>query len=194
MFKREIDFDSDVAAAVEALRRGGLIIYPTDTVWGIGCDARQSEAVARIFALKRRDDSKALISLVDSAEMLAQFVDDVPEAALEAVETADRPLTVIYDRARGLARNLAAADGSVGIRLTRHTFSAALCRTLGAPVVSTSVNRSGEPAARDFSDISSEILGSVDYVAVTERDKKVVTPPSRVVKIDADGKISVLRP
>lgn len=194
MWKSESDFDCDVAAAVEAMKCGGLIIYPTDTVWGIGCDARQPEAVARIFKIKRRDDSKALISLVDSPEMLKRHVGDLPQAALEALEATNRPLTIVYDHASGLAHNLAAVDGSVAMRVTNHPFSAALCRELGAPVVSTSVNRSGEPPAASFADISPELLAEVDYVAATERDKKVTSQPSRVVKIDRSGNLTVLRP
>jgi len=185
---------ADLEAAVDVMRRGGVIIYPTDTVWGIGCDATMPAAVARVYAIKRRSDSKALITLVDSMEMLRRFVDDVPKAAVDMIDETERPLTVVYDHARNLAPNLMAPDGSVGVRITRHDFSAALCRLLGNPVVSTSVNRSGCPAARTFAEIPADIMAEVDYTVMFGRRDESVSPPSRVVKISSDGKIVILRP
>lgn len=184
----------DLEVAVDVMGRGGVIIYPTDTVWGIGCDATMPAAVARVYAIKRRSDSKALITLVDSMEMLRRFVDDVPPAAAEMIAETERPLTVVYDHARNLAPNLLAQDGSVGVRITRHDFSAALCRRLGHPVVSTSVNRSGCPAARNFAEIPADIMAEVDYTVSYGRQDESVSRPSMVVKISSDGRIVILRP
>lgn len=177
--------------AVSAMRRGRLILYPTDTVWGIGCDACDPDAVSRIFRLKRRADSKAMISLVDSEAMLAEYV-DVPGGV--APHETSRPTTVVYPGARGLAPNLVSDDGSVALRLTREAYSAALCRALGRPVVSTSANISGMPAARIFAEIAPEIIAGVDYVALYRRDDETPAAPSRVVKLAPDGSLTVLRP
>lgn len=184
---------ADIARAVEVLRRGGLILYPTDTIWGIGCDARDSAAVRRVFEVKRRDDSKALITLVDSLAMLDRVVDEVPEVAEQLVEAAVEPVTVIYDRGRGVAPELLAGDGSIGVRVTREPFSAALCRAFRGPIVSTSANMSGMPSPMDFASISPDILAAVDYVCESRRDEAPATKASAVIKISSGGLFKILR-
>ncbi len=185
--------DEDVARAVEVLKRGGVILYPTDTVWGIGCDATRSDAVKKVFEIKKRADSKAMIVLLDSAERLDRYVDDVPEVALQLIEVADRPTTIVFDGARNVARELVAEDGSIGIRITNEEFSNKLCRALRRPLVSTSANISGQPAARIFNEISPEIKNAVDYIATTRRDDTSLSKPSCVIKIGEGGTIKILR-
>ncbi|MDE6287820.1 MAG: threonylcarbamoyl-AMP synthase [Muribaculaceae bacterium] len=184
---------SDIAEATRVLREGGVILYPTDTVWGIGCDARNSRAVRRIFEIKRRSEAKALITLVDSPAALERVVDDVPEVAAQLAELSDSPVTIIYDHGRGVAPELLAADGSIGVRLTREPFSAALCRSLRGPLVSTSANVSGEPTPMDFASISPEILAAVDYVCTSRRDEAPAAKSSSVIKISAGGLFKILR-
>ena len=170
MTKEIKNIDEDVAAALEVLKRGGVILYPTDTVWGIGCDATRSDAVKRIFEIKKRADSKAMIVLVDSAERIDRYVEEVPDVALQLIDVAVRPTTIVYDGARNVARELVAEDGSIGIRVTTDEFSQKLCRTLRRPLVSTSANVSGEQTARFFSEISDEIKSAVDFIATTRRN------------------------
>lgn len=188
------EYDEDLRQAVATLRRGGLILYPTDTVWGIGCDATNSQAVARVFALKRRTEAKSMLSLVDSAARARNFVKDIPDVALEMMEIADKPLTLILDNAAGLAPNLIAEDGSAGIRVTSEQFSHDLCYRLMKPVVSTSANISGHPAAAIFSEIEQEIVDGVDYVVRYRRDDTKRSKPSSIVKLKADGRVTVIRP
>lgn len=180
--------EEDLSNAVQILRRGGIILYPTDTVWGIGCDARDSEAIARIYRIKKRADSKAMISLVGDEGMLHLVTGDTSHASVYT----DRPTTMVYPAPKILAHNLCSEDGSAAIRLTREEFSRRLCQMLGAPIVSTSANVSGHPTARTFQDIEPEILVGVDYVCLTGRDY-AASQPSRVVKIMPDGTIAILR-
>jgi len=190
-------FQADVDAACRCMLAGGVIAYPTDTVWGLGCDARNAEAVARIFAIKRRAESKALITLVDSLDMLARHVSSLPPVAVGITEQGraeGRPITMVIDGATRLADGVAAADGSAGFRITAEAYSAALCRGIGGPIVSTSANRSGEPAAALFAEIDPEVLAECDYVAMWRRDDSAPARPSKVVKISADGALTVLRP
>ncbi len=186
-------YRDDIAEAVAAMRRGGVIAYPTDTVWGLGCDARNSAAVRRIFEIKRRCEAKALITLVDSMAMLERTVDEVPEVAEQLIEAAVDPVTVIYDRGRDVAPELLADDGSIGVRLTREPFSAGLCRAMRGPVVSTSANFSGEPTPLDFSSIDPELLGLTDYVCRSRRDEAPAPKASTVIKISAGGLFKILR-
>lgn len=187
--------DPDLTRALEILRAGGVILYPTETVWGIGCDATRPEAVARVFEIKRRADSKALISLVADAAMLERWVDPVPEAAMQLVEASDgaTPLTIVYDSPRGLAPNLLAPDGSAALRVTQSRFAARLCRALRRPLVSTSANISGAPAPRSWADISPEIKEAVDYGCTTGRDDVAALPPSPVIKVTDSGVITIIR-
>lgn len=186
-------YKEDIEAAVAAMRRGGVIAYPTDTVWGLGCDARNSEAVRRIFAIKRRCEAKALITLVDSLAMLDRTVAEVPEVAEQLIDVAVDPVTIIYDRGTGVAPELLAEDGSIGVRLTREPFSAALCRAMRGPVVSTSANFSGEPTPLDFRSIDPALLAEVDYVCLSRRDEAPAAKASSVIKISAGGLFKILR-
>jgi len=183
----------EVKKAVDVMRKGGVILYPTDTVWGIGCDATNEEAVRRVYAIKRRDDSKALICLVDSDVRLQRYVRNVPEVAWNLIELATRPLTIIYDDAFGLAPNLLAEDGSVGIRVTKEEFSHELCYRMQKPVVSTSANISGEPTAQTFDEISDEIKESVDYIVRYNQRCKEKHLPSNVIKMKPDGQFKIIR-
>ncbi len=185
----------DLEKALETLRRGGIILYPTDTVWGIGCDATRADAVSRIFQLKGREDSKAMITLIDSEENLERWVDGVPEVAYELLEAAVNPLTVIYDSAAvpPLASNLAAHDGSLAVRVTHHEFSRELCRRLRRPLVSTSANISGQSTPRTFKEISPEIIKGVDYVCTSERNQ-INSKPSTIMKLTQSGVITIIRP
>ena len=187
--------EQELKKAVVILKRGGIILYPTDTVWGIGCDATNAEAVARVYEIKRRVDSKAMLVLLDGAGKLQGYMDKVPETAwmlLEANE-GQRPMTIIYPHARNLATNLLAEDGSVGIRITTELFSKALCEQLRRPIVSTSANFSGEPAAKTFSDISEDLKAAVDYVCAYRRDDRTTHQPSSIIKIDEKERITIIR-
>jgi len=193
----------DIEAALRVLRAGGIIVYPTDTVWGLGCDATNAEAVQRLYALKRREDSKSMLVLLDSTAKLNYYVTAVPETAwalLEALDLSDesdisdtKPLTIIYPKARNLAANLLAEDGSIGIRITNEPFSKALCERLRHPIVSTSANISGEPTARFFNEISPQILAQADYVCRFRRDDDCPHEPSSIIKINEDGTFVIIR-
>lgn len=189
----DMTFEADIAQAVECLRRGGVILYPTDTVWGIGCDATRSDAVRRVFDIKRRAEAKALITLVSDTAMLERYVDDIPYVALELVEAAVTPVTVVYDHPVGLAPELLAPDGSVGIRVVSEQYCMQLCKSLRRPIVSTSANFSGLPAPSIFDEISPDIIALVDYVASYRRDDRSAHTPSAVIKISNDCTIKILR-
>ena len=185
----------DLQNALRVLREGGVILYPTDTVWGIGCDATNAEAVARVYEIKKRVDSKAMLVLLDGAGKLQGYLDKVPETAwmlLEANE-GQRPMTIIYPHAKHLASNLLAEDGSVGIRITSELFSKALCEQLRRPIVSTSANFSGEPAAKTFNEISEELKAAVDYVCMFRRNDQIIHQPSSIIKIDEKERITIIR-
>ena len=185
----------DLQTALRVLREGGVILYPTDTVWGLGCDATNAEAVARVYAIKKRVDSKAMLVLLDGAGKLQGYMEQVPDTAwmlLEANE-GQRPMTIIYPRAKNLAHNLLAEDGSVGIRITQELFSKALCEQLRRPIVSTSANISGEPTAKTFAEISPELLEAVDYVCNFRRMDNSHHQPSSIIKIDERERITIIR-
>lgn len=185
--------EDEIKKAVEVMRHGGVILYPTDTVWGIGCDATNADAVRKVYEIKRRDDSKALICLVDSEARLSRYVRNVADVTWDLMELSTKPLTVIFDKVNGLAPNLIAEDGSAGIRITREDFSRELCYRFQKPIVSTSANISGEPTARTFDEISDEIKNAVDYVVRYNQRCKEKHQPSSIVKIDASGKFSIIR-
>ena len=187
-------FEQDINNAVAALRRGGVILYPTDTVWGIGCDATDSTAVRRVFDIKRRADSKALITLVADVADIGHYSAVSPSMASVIIGQSERPTTVVYPGGRGLAPELLAEDGSVGMRVTGEFVSASICRAFGKPLVSTSANISGQPAAGIYGEISREIIDAVDYVVEARRDDSSRSMPSRVIKINADGSTLTLRP
>ena len=183
----------DIKKAIEVMKNGGVILYPTDTVWGIGCDATNAEAVAKVYKIKHRDDSKALICLVDSPVRLQRYVRNVPEVAWQVMELATKPTTVIFDNAVNLAPNLIAEDGSIGMRVTQEDFSKELCYRFQKPIVSTSANISGEPAAENYKDISEELLNSVDYVCYSRRQEKKPHTPSSIIRIKVNGEVEIIR-
>ena len=156
--------NEDIKKACQVMREGGVILYPTDTIWGIGCDATNEEAVRRVYEIKQRADSKAMLVLVDTPVKVDFYVQDVPEIAWDLIDLADKPLTIIYSGARNLAPNLLAEDGSVGIRVTNEAFSQRLCQQFRKAIVSTSANISGQPSPHNFSEISEEIKSAVDYI------------------------------
>ncbi len=183
----------EVKKAIEVMRKGGVILYPTDTVWGIGCDATNEEAVKRVYEIKQRDDSKALICLVDSDARLSRYVRKVADVVWDMIEMATKPLTIIYENANGLAPNLLAEDGSVGIRVTNEEFSKELCFRFQKPIVSTSANISGEPTPQTFQEISDEIKNAVDYVVKYNQKSKEKHQPSSIVKIKENGEFKIIR-
>ncbi len=185
--------EDDIRKAVETMRNGGVILYPTDTVWGIGCDATNAEAVEKVYRIKHRDDSKALICLVDSDARLQRYVRNVPEVAWDLLELAETPTTVILDNAVNLAPNLIAADGTIAMRITREPFSKELCYRFQKPVVSTSANISGEPAAQNYRDISEELLAAVDYVCFSRRQEHKPHKPSSIIKLSENGEVKIIR-
>lgn len=185
--------EDDIKKAVEVMKKGGVILYPTDTVWGIGCDATNADAVAKVYAIKHRDDSKALICLVDSDARIQRYVRNVPEVAWDLLELAEKPTTVILDNAVNLAPNLIAEDGSIAIRITREPFSKELCYRFQKPIVSTSANISGEPAAQNYCDISEELINAVDYVCWSRRQEHKPHTPSSIIKLSENGEVKIIR-
>lgn len=184
----------DIDQAVRVLRAGGVIVYPTDTVWGLGCDATNARAVQRIYQIKQRDDSKALITLVADIAALQRTVDGIPDVAYDLIEYSERPMTIVYDRGVGVAPNLTAADGTLAVRVTAETFSQALCRRLGRPLVSTSANVSGQPTPAVFAEIDAAVLDAADYVCTTRRNDNQPHRSSTVMRLSADGQFKILRP
>ena len=185
--------EEDIKNAVKVLRDGGVILYPTDTVWGIGCAATNAEAVAKVYKIKHRDDSKALICLVDSDARLQRYVRDVPAVAWDLLDLAVKPTTVILDGAVNLAPNLIASDGSIALRITKEPFSHELCYRFQKALVSTSANISGEPAAQNYGDISQELPDSVDYVCFSRRQEHKPHTPSSIVRLRPDGEVQIIR-
>ena len=185
--------NEDLKKACDVLRKGGLILYPTDTIWGIGCDATNEEAVQRVYTLKQRADNKAMLLLLGNEARLESYVQEVPEIAWSLIEVADRPLTLIYPGARNLAPNLIAEDGSVGIRITREEFSRRLCEQFRRPVVSTSANISGQPAPHTFQEIAEEIKQGVDYIVQYRQDGLTAAQPSSIIKLRAGGLFQIIR-
>lgn len=183
----------DIKKACEVMAAGGIILYPTDTIWGIGCDATNEEAVRRVYELKKRADNKAMLVLLDSDAKLDRYVSEVPSVAWDLIEVADKPLTIIYSGAKNLAPNLLGEDGSVGIRITNEDFSRRLCERFRKPLVSTSANVSGEPSPANFSEISDEIKAGVDYIVNYRQDDLSKAQPSNIIKLGAGGLVKVIR-
>lgn len=188
-----MDIAEDIKNAVDVMKKGGVILYPTDTVWGIGCDATNAEAVARIYKIKQREESKAMICLVDSDNRIQRYVREVPDVAWDLMNLATRPTTVILDDANGLAANLIAEDGSIAFRITQEEFSKQLCFRMQRPIVSTSVNISGQPAAQNYRDIPQELLDAVDYVCFTRRNEHKPHQPSSIIRLRKDGEFTIIR-
>ena len=189
--------EEDIKNAVETMRKGGVILYPTDTVWGIGCDATNAEAVKRIYEIKQRDDSKALICLVDSDARMQRYFRTVPDVAWQLIDSLKegdgKPTTLILDAAINLAENLIAEDGSVGMRITNEPFSKELCYRFQKAVVSTSANISGEPAAQNYGDIDPRIIEAVDYVCWSRRQEHKPHTPSSIIKLKENGEVTIIR-
>lgn len=189
----EENIKEDIKNAIKTMKNGGIILYPTDTIWGLGCDATNEEAVKKIFEIKKREDSKSMLVLTDSAGKVERLVGDVPNIVWDLVEVSDKPLTIIYPGGKNMAKNLIAQDGSVGIRITNETFSKELCAQFRLPIVSTSANISGEPSPSNFSEISEEIIKSVDYVVQYRQNDKTKAKPSSIIKVNSDGSIKIIR-
>lgn len=186
-------YGDDIRSALKVLRAGGVILYPTDTIWGLGCDATNAEAVRRVYAIKRREDSKSLIILVNSADMLSRYVTDLPDVALQMAELADKPLTIVYDKGRSLAAGVTAPDGSVGVRLCNDPFCDDLITALRKPLVSTSANISGKDAPSLFDEIGEEIKAAVDYICLWRQDDRNRAKASSVIRVSGNGVIKILR-
>ena len=188
--------EEDIRKAVEVLKKGGVILYPTDTVWGIGCDATNEEAVKRVYEIKQRDDSKALICLVDSDARLQRYVRNVPDVAwqlIDSIQEGGKPTTLVLDGAVNLAPNLIAEDGSIAIRITQESFSKELCYRFQKALVSTSANISGQPPAQNYRDISPELLEAVDYVCWSRRQEHQPHQPSAIIRLRQGGEVEIIR-
>lgn len=189
----ETNFNDIIKQTVDVLNKGGVILYPTDTVWGIGCDATNSEAIRRIYEIKKREDSKSMLCLTEAIGRVDWYFDRVPEIAWDLWEVADKPLTLILPRARNIAPELIAADGTMGMRITKEKVSSAICARLKRPLVSTSANISGQPTARCFRDISDEIKQAVDFIVPLRQEETENPQPSGIIKVGDGGLIQVIR-
>lgn len=183
----------DIKKALEVLKNGGIILYPTDTIWGIGCDATNEKAVERIYKIKKREDSKSMLVLMENPALLERYVTEVPEIAWDLVEVSTTPLTVIYPNAKNLAKNLVAADGSIGIRFTKEEFTTQLLQRFRRPLVSTSANISGEKPPAFFAEISDEIKTQVDYIVEYRQNDTTPAQPSSIIKLGVGGQIDIIR-
>lgn len=197
--------NEEIQKALEVLRGGGVILYPTDTVWGIGCDATDPEAVAKIYAIKNREDSKSLVLLASDMDMICRYVKEVPEMAVQLVEVNDKPMTIIYPEAvagekgcmkadrRALAFNTVAEDGTVGIRIPMMDFCQTLVAKFGRPIVSTSANVSGEATPKKFAEISDQIRNAVDHIVDPSLEKGATGHSSSIIKVGLDYSIEIIR-
>jgi len=183
----------EIARALKVLQDGGIILYPTDTIWGIGCDAGNEDAVKKIYALKQREESKSMIVLLDNDNKLQGYVSEVPDIAYDLIQYAEHPLTLVMPGAKNLAKNLIAADGSVGLRVTQHPFCQQLIQRLRKPLVSTSANISGQPSPKNFNGISAEIMDGVDYVVDLEQYDLTEKRPSTIMRLEPDGRFEFIR-
>ena len=179
--------------ALAVLKAGGVILYPTDTVWGMGCDATNEAAVQKVFAIKKRDLSKSLVLLASDLDMVARYIKQIPSIAIDLVEVNDAPMTIVYPGAQGLAPSTVAEDGSVGIRIPMHEFCRELIRRFRRPLVSTSANIAGEPTPARFADIAPEIRSAVDYVVPRRFEAGATGKPSQIIKLEVDGQVQILR-
>ena len=185
--------NEDLKKAVEILRSGGVILYPTDTIWGLGCDATNKDAVERIYKIKQRNDSKSMLVLIDNPAKLNSYINVIPELAWDLIDLADKPLTIIYPNAKNLASNIIAPDGTIGIRVTNEEFSKNLCQRFRMPIVSTSANISGNTTPAIFSEIDEKIKKEVDYIVDFRREEVGDYTPSGIIKLGVDGEITVIR-
>jgi L-threonylcarbamoyladenylate synthase len=189
-----MDFEDDIQECLKTLKAGGILLYPTDTIWGIGCDATNVKAVERIFKVKKRPDEKAMIVLVAEERDVLKYVANADLRVFDYLQQSSKPVTVVYEGALGFADNLVGKDGSIAIRICRDSFCKHLIKRFGKPIVSTSANLSGQPAAGFFSDIDDEIKNAVDYIVKYRQDDKTISMPSSVIKWNKDATVSILRP
>ncbi|MEO0037934.1 MAG: putative protein YciO [Bacteroidota bacterium] len=187
-----MDINTEVHNAFEVIKNGGIILYPTDTVWGIGCDATNPEAIAKIYALKQREDSKSMIVLMNGDKMMYNVFSAIPDLAWDLWELSEKPTTLILDNPRNIAENLIAADKTLGVRIIKEPFCFKLLERMKKPIVSTSANISGMAAPKTFKEISPEIIKGVDYVVNLQRDK-VCKNPSTIIKLSLDNQVKVIR-
>ena len=185
--------NEQIQKTIEVLRTGGVILYPTDTVWGIGCDATNPEAVAKVYAIKNREDSKSLVLLASDIDMICRYVKEIPEMAVQLIEVNDKPMTIIYPGAQGLAHNAVAEDGTVGIRIPMMDFCQQLVSRFGRPIVSTSANISGEATPKKFAEISDQIKSAVDYVVDPSLERGATGKSSSIIKVGLDYSIEIIR-
>jgi L-threonylcarbamoyladenylate synthase len=186
-------FEEDLRNSLKVIKEGKVILYPTDTVWGLGCDATNQDAVARIFSIKARNDSKSLIVLVNSEFMLQRYVKEIPDAASQITSISENPITIIYPTSKNLAAGVTSEDGSVGIRITSDPFCCELITRLRRPIVSTSANKSGEPSPAHFGEISRSIIDLADYVVWHRREDRQKHNASPVIKVELNGEIKIIR-
>lgn len=191
--KYEKILDNGVEAAAEVLRDGGIILYPTDTVWGLGCDARNAEAVAKIYALKQNENKTSMLVLCSDADMIVRYVDKAPAVAFEVMEMATAPLTAILPGAKGLAANLIPDEGTLGVRIPDHEFCRRLLKKFGRPIVSTSANISGEPAPRTLAEVKEQIIEGADYVVDPRCEGKATHKPSSIIAFGEGGEVKIIR-
>ncbi|MBN1145367.1 MAG: threonylcarbamoyl-AMP synthase [Bacteroidales bacterium] len=184
---------ADIKAAIETLTKGGIILYPTDTIWGLGCDATRDDAVNKIYQLKKRMDNQPMLVLLDEAGKLDRYVTDVPEIAWDILEVTDKPLTIIYPGARNLAESLVAPDGSVGIRIVQDEFCSKLIHLFGKPIVSTSANISGKLWPDTFKNVDESLVNGVDYVVRWRQDDHLKGKPSGIIKLGVNGEVRIIR-
>ncbi len=189
-YKNNITVEGKEALAV--LKRGGIILYPTDTVWGIGCDATNADAVSKVYALKKREETRSMVCLVHDFKLLNQFIEQIPEVAYDILKHASKPTTIVYDDPIRVAENLIGEDNTLAIRVTRDDFCSELIKRLGRPLVSTSANISGESTPKSFKEISPAILNGVDYIVNLQRNKKS-GEPSTIIRLKNDGQVTILR-
>jgi L-threonylcarbamoyladenylate synthase len=185
--------NEDIKRAIEVLKQGGVILYPTDTIWGIGCDATNQEAVEKLYTIKQRDKSKSMLILLDNDAKLQGYVEDVPDIAWDLIDLADKPLTIIFNGAKNLAPNLINSDGTIGIRITSEAFSQQLCMRFRKPIVSTSANIAGQTPPQNFHDIDPEIIDAVDYVVQYRQEENYQQHPSSIIKLGSGGEIDIIR-
>ena len=186
--------DEEIRHAVDLLKDGKIMLYPTDTIWGIGCDATNTKAVQRIYKLKNRDDSKSMIILLDKAEKLSDYLEKVPPMAFDLIENSRSPLTIVYQEAKNISKKLIAPDGTIAIRIVKGRFTARVIDLLGKPIVSTSANISGQPSATTFDQISEEVKQQVDYVVEHFRDRTRTLKASTIIKLEENGRFTIIRP
>lgn len=189
----EKNYEDDVMDAVKVIRNGGVVLYPTDTIWGIGCDATNARAIDKIYVAKNRKDGKSLIILVADVEMLFNYVDNIPPTAIDLIHSYNKPLTIIYPLSKNLPRNLPAADGSIAVRIPRTKFCLDILKLFGKPIISTSANLTGEPAPVIFSNVSTEIRNKVDYTVYHGRDEIREPVPSTIIRLYNNGDFETIR-